>query len=127
MNNLTHRGDPNRDRNGLFSRPSPSNSIYQSTSPYSSYKSIESLESQNDHEFEGLSAKISINIGTEVKESSNLISKMNDSFSEATGLLSGTFKKMNKMSERQTGRWWYWMLFLIIVFWVFVLTWLWRH
>ncbi|EGG09424.1 uncharacterized protein MELLADRAFT_34393, partial [Melampsora larici-populina 98AG31] len=93
-------------------------------------KSIESLESQNDHDFEGLSAKvkllkeISINIGTEVKDSSKLMSKMNDSFFEATGLLSGTFKKMNKMSERQTGRWWYWMLFLIIVFWVFVLTWL---
>lgn len=96
-------------------------------------RTAEQLESQNDEAIEGLSAKvkmlkeISIGIGTEVRDSSKLLSSMNDSFAEAGGLLAGTFRRMNVMARSQGGRWWYWMIFLIIVFWVFVITWLWRR
>ncbi|MBW0527241.1 hypothetical protein O181_066956 [Austropuccinia psidii MF-1] len=102
-------------------------------SSFSNHRTAEELESQNDEALEGLSAKvrllkeISVNIGTEVKDSTKFLSTMNDTFSEATGLLSGTFRKMNRMAKTQTGRWWYWLLFLILVFWIFVITWLWRH
>ncbi|KAG0142073.1 hypothetical protein CROQUDRAFT_97993 [Cronartium quercuum f. sp. fusiforme G11] len=122
-------------------------------SAFSQHRTAEALESQNDEALEGLSAKvrllkeITVNIGTEVKDSSKLISTMNDTFSEATGMLAGTFRRMNAMSARQGGRWWYCpfsvshqstppiflltlqllfigLLFLVIVFWVFVFTWL---
>ncbi|POW00406.1 hypothetical protein PSHT_13045 [Puccinia striiformis] len=51
--------------------------------------------------------KITVNIGTEVKESNNILATLNDKFSEATGVLSGTFKKMDRMAKKQYGRWWY--------------------
>jgi len=107
-----------------FVRPSSSNSAY------ASQRQAEDLEGQNDEELEGLGAKvkllkdITINIGNEVRDQSKLLGSMNDAFDETRGFLSGTFQRMNKMAARQGGRWWYWMLFLILVFWIFVLRWL---
>ncbi|KAH9468664.1 hypothetical protein MJO29_005109 [Puccinia striiformis f. sp. tritici] len=107
--------------------------LSSSSSSFTNHKTAEELESQNDDAILGLSAKvrllkeITVNIGTEVKESNNILATLNDKFSEATGVLSGTFKKMDRMAKKQYGRWWYWFLFLIIVFWIFVFTWLWRR
>ncbi|KAH9457997.1 hypothetical protein Pst134EB_010299 [Puccinia striiformis f. sp. tritici] len=104
--------------------------LSSSSSSFTNHKTAEELESQNDDAILGLSAKvrllkeITVNIGTEVKESNNILATLNDKFSEATGVLSGTFKKMDRMAKKQYGRWWYWFLFLIIVFWIFVFTWL---
>ncbi|EFP79469.1 blocked early in transport 1 [Puccinia graminis f. sp. tritici CRL 75-36-700-3] len=123
---------PNYGRSyGSYDQQLPFSS--SSSSSFSNHRTAEELESQNDEAIEGLSAKvrllkeITVNIGTEVKESSNLIATLNDKFSEATGVLSGTFKKMARMPKNQYGRWWYWFLFLIVVFWIFVFTWLWRR
>ncbi|PLW16107.1 hypothetical protein PCANC_12874 [Puccinia coronata f. sp. avenae] len=104
-----------------------------SSSSFSNHRTAEELESQNDEAIEGLSAKvrllkeITVNIGTEVKDSTNLMATLTDTFSEATGALSGTFRKMDRMAKKQYGRWWYWFLFLVLVFWIFFFTWLWRR
>ncbi|OAV98829.1 hypothetical protein PTTG_05322 [Puccinia triticina 1-1 BBBD Race 1] len=112
---------------------SSSSSSSHLSSSFSNHRTAEELESQNDDAIEGLSAKvrllkeITVSIGTEVKESTNLMATLNDKFAEASGVLSGTFKKMDRMAKKQYGRWWYWFLFLIAVFWIFVFTWLWRR
>jgi len=103
------------------------------SSPFAAHRNADQLEAQNDDAFDALSAKvrllkdISLNIGAEVQHSSSLIASLNDSFSEATGVLAGTIGRMDRMGQRQYGRWWYWFLFLVVVFWVFVFTWLWRR
>ncbi|KAF9535541.1 hypothetical protein CPB83DRAFT_841944 [Crepidotus variabilis] len=87
------------------------------------------LEGQNDEALEGLSAKvkllkdISIGIGNEVKESAVQLSQMNDAFAETGGILSGTFRRMNKMAQRQGCRWLWYIVFLVIVFWFFMVVW----
>ncbi|POW11804.1 hypothetical protein PSTT_05042 [Puccinia striiformis] len=133
MSKLTHR-DPNRaallSRTGSYNQNSLYGSSPQSTlnipnygrsygsessqiplssslSSFTNHKTAEELESQNDDAILGLSAKITVNIGTEVKESNNILATLNDKFSEATGVLSGTFKKMDRMAKKQYGRWWY--------------------
>jgi len=110
-----------------FVRPASSNS---NAGGYLNTRTAEDLESQNEEELEGLGAKvkllkdITISIGNEVRDSTKLLGNMNDSFSESQGFLSGTFRRMNAMATKQGGRWWYWMLFLILVFWIFVIRWL---
>jgi hypothetical protein len=47
----------------------------------------------------------------------------NDAFAETSGILSGTFRRMNNMAERQGCRWLWYIVFLVIVFWFFILVW----
>lgn len=49
--------------------------------------------------------QITINIGNEVRDSTKLLSGMNDTFDETGGFLGGTMKKMNKMAKKQGGQW----------------------
>jgi hypothetical protein len=49
--------------------------------------------------------QITINIGNEVRDSTKLLSGMNDTFDETGGFLGGTMKKMNKMARKQGGQW----------------------
>ncbi|KAF9520630.1 hypothetical protein BS47DRAFT_1287067, partial [Hydnum rufescens UP504] len=102
------------------------------TSPVSrfqSQRSAEELESQNDERVEGLSAKvkllkdITMGIGNEVRESTVQLTQMNDAFAETSGILSGTFRRMNAMATRQGGRWACYMIFMVIVFWFFIVVW----
>lgn len=69
-------------------------------------------------------SQITISIGNEVRDSTKMLNGMNDTFDTTQGFLAGTFKRMNVMAAKQGGRWWYWMLFLIFVFWIFVFRWL---
>ncbi|KAI0824100.1 hypothetical protein BC628DRAFT_1379816 [Trametes gibbosa] len=91
------------------------------------------LEGQNDEHLEGLTAKvkllkdITIGIGNEVRESTVQLSQMNDAFSETSGILSGTFRRMNNMAARQGCRWLWYILFLIVVFWFFIVVWWFRR
>jgi len=127
--------DPHTAGNGTYygSRsPSPFGGARpaSSNSQYASNRTAEDLESQNEEELEGLGAKvkmlkdITISIGNEVRDSSKLLGSMNDSFDSTQSFLGGTFRRMNKMAARQGGRWWYWLVFLILVFWIFALRWL---
>ncbi|CCM02183.1 uncharacterized protein FIBRA_04262 [Fibroporia radiculosa] len=85
------------------------------------------LEGQNDEHLEGLTAKvkllkdITIGIGNEVRESTVQLRQMNDAFSETSGILAGTFRRMNNMAARQGCRWLWYIVFLIIVFWFFII------
>jgi len=97
------------------------------------HRYADDLEGQNDERLEGLTAKvkllkdITIGIGKEVKDSTVQLSQMNDAFSETSGILSGTFRRMNNMAERQGCRWLWYIVFLIIVFWFFIIVWWFRR
>lgn len=51
----------------------------------------------------------------------------NDAFAETSGILSGTFRRMNTMAERQGCRWLWYIVFLVIVFWFFLVVWWFRR
>ncbi|KAL1740096.1 hypothetical protein HDZ31DRAFT_68268 [Schizophyllum fasciatum] len=127
-----------RDRSALLGVTPPASGR---SSPFGSdhgagpggYRYADDLEGQNDEHLEGLSAKvqmlknITVGIGKEVKESTIQLSEMNDAFAETSGILSGTFRRMNNMAERQGCRWLWYILFLIVVFWFFIVVWWFRR
>jgi len=92
-------------------------------------RTAEELESQNDEKLEGLTAKVkllkdvTIAIGAEVKDSAQQLSHMNDAFAETSGILSGTFHRLKRMSSRQGCRYIWFILFMVIVFWFFLIMW----
>ncbi|KIK98320.1 hypothetical protein PAXRUDRAFT_823966 [Paxillus rubicundulus Ve08.2h10] len=127
-----------RDRSALLDGFTPPAS--GRSSPYelplhasSGHRFADDLEGQNDEHLEGLSAKvkllkdISIGIGNEVRESTIQLSQMNDAFAETSGILGGTFRRMNNMAERQGCRWLWYILFLVFVFWFFIIVWWFRR
>ncbi|KZP00785.1 hypothetical protein CALVIDRAFT_552492 [Calocera viscosa TUFC12733] len=96
------------------------------------------LEGRNDERLEGLVGKVrmlkdadvaqlSYGIGKEVRDSAVQLTEMNDAFAETGGILSGTFRRMNKMAKRQGGNWCYFIMFLVLVLWIFIITWWWRR
>ncbi|KAJ7492827.1 hypothetical protein FB451DRAFT_1389171 [Mycena latifolia] len=97
------------------------------------HRFADDLEGQNDEQLDGLSAKvkllkdITIGIGNEVRESTKQLSEMNDAFAETSGILGGTFRRMNNMAARQGCRWLWYIVFLIIVFWFFIVVWWFRR
>jgi len=99
----------------------------------SGHRFADDLEGQNDERLEGLAAKvkllkdISVGIGNEVKNSVPDLDNLADTFAESSGLLNGTFRRMNNMSQRQGCRWLWYMVFLIVVFWFFIVVWWWRR
>ncbi|KAJ3750079.1 hypothetical protein DFH05DRAFT_1386815 [Lentinula detonsa] len=101
------------------------------SSPYppAGQRFADDLEGQNDEAIEGLNAKVrmlkdlTIGIRDEVKDSAIQLSQMNDAFAETSGILSGTFRRMNNMATRQGCRWLWYIVFLIVVFWFFVVVW----
>ncbi|TDL28825.1 protein transport protein BET1 [Rickenella mellea] len=130
-----------RDRTALLG----SNEFYRQTPPSSGRSSpypdhtpnghryADDLEGQNDENLEGLIGKvkmlkdITIGIGNEVKDSTVQLANMNDAFAETSGILAGTFRRMNNMAERQGCRWLWYIIFLIIVFWFFIVVWWFRR
>jgi len=135
---VTQRNHPD-NRAQLFNTPTPSSSgrstpfhDYSSGAQHSS-RSAEEVESQNDERIEGLTAKVkllkevTIAIGTEVKDSATQLSQMNDAFAETSGILSGTFNRLKRMSSRQGCRYIWYIMFLAAVFWFFIVVWWWRR
>jgi len=134
-----------RDRSALLGttpsssgRSSPFGGTVYNSSASDSYEPnghryADDLEGQNDEALEGLTAKvkllkdITIGIGNEVRESTIQLSQMNDAFSETGDILSGTFRRMNNMAERQGCRWLWYIVFLVIVFWFFMVVWWFRR
>jgi blocked-early-in-transport protein 1 len=51
----------------------------------------------------------------------------NDAFAETSGILAGTFRRMNNMATRQGCRWLWYIIFIILVFWFFVVVWWFRR
>ncbi|MCJ1481494.1 protein transport protein bet1 [Schaereria dolodes] len=91
---------------------------------------ISELESQNDSEIEGMSAKvkmlkdITIAIGDEIRDSSKLADKMNDSFDNTRVRLRGTMNRMLRMAEKTGVGWRVWLGFFAAVAFVFWYVWL---
>ncbi|KAL1955626.1 hypothetical protein VTO42DRAFT_8359 [Malbranchea cinnamomea] len=91
---------------------------------------LSSLESQNDSEIEGISAKVkmlknlTIAIGDEIRDSSALADKMNDTFDSTRIRLRGTMNRMIRMAERTGVGWRAWLGFFVAVFLLFTYVWL---
>ncbi|RPA99993.1 hypothetical protein L873DRAFT_1681951, partial [Choiromyces venosus 120613-1] len=91
---------------------------------------MEELESQNDAQVEGLSAKVKMlreiteAIGDEVRSSSTLMASMNDSFDNTRLRLKGTMNSMLRMAKRTGVGWKAWLLFLLAVVGIFWYVWL---
>ncbi|KAL1869265.1 protein transport protein bet1 [Paecilomyces lecythidis] len=91
---------------------------------------LSSLESQNESEIEGISAKvkmlkdITVAIGDEIRTSSALADKMNESFDNTRVKLRGTMNRMLRMAERTGVGWRVWLLFFLAVFLLFAYVWL---
>ncbi|KAK0198595.1 protein transport protein BET1 [Armillaria mellea] len=121
-----------RDRSPLLPLSGRSSPGSQFSEP-SGHRYADDLEGQNDEMLEGLSAKvkllkdITIGIGNEVRESTVQLSQMNDAFAETSGILSGTFRRMNNMAVRQGCRWLWYIVFMVVVFWFFLVVWWFRR
>jgi len=91
---------------------------------------LNELESQNDGQVEGIMGKVrqlkdmSIAIGDEIRESSALAEKMNESFDKTRLKLRGTMNRMLVMAEKTGVGWKVWLLFFLAVALLFVYVWL---
>ncbi|KAJ5478582.1 hypothetical protein N7530_004091 [Penicillium desertorum] len=105
---------------------------YQSASPdkkgHYSDAVLSSLESQNDAEVEGISAKvkmlknITLAIGDEIRDTSH-ITDLNDSFDNTRVRLRGNMNRMLRMAESTGIGWRVWLGFFFAVFLLFFYVW----
>ncbi|KAH8820456.1 hypothetical protein F5884DRAFT_49895 [Xylogone sp. PMI_703] len=90
---------------------------------------LNELESQNDSQVEGIMGKVrqlkdmSIAIGDEIRESSALAEKMNESFENTRVRLRGTMNRMLLMAERTGVGWKVWLGFFAAVIFLFFYVW----
>ncbi|KAF4762933.1 hypothetical protein N7455_010129 [Penicillium solitum] len=106
---------------------------YQSASPdkkgHYSDAVLSSLESQNDVEVEGISAKvkmlkdITIAIGDEIRDTTH-ITDLNDSFDNTRVRLRGNMNRMLRMAESTGIGWRVWLGFFFAVFLLFFYVWI---
>ncbi|KAK6528643.1 protein transport protein bet1 [Orbilia ellipsospora] len=111
----------------------PSNG-YRPATPNSrgqySHAVLDELESQNDAAIEAMSAKvrmlkdITTAIGVDVRDSTQMINNMNDTFENTRFKLRGTMNRMLRMAERTGVSWRIWILFFILVCMIFWYAWL---
>ncbi|TLD21451.1 hypothetical protein PspLS_09054 [Pyricularia sp. CBS 133598] len=91
---------------------------------------LNELESQNDSQVEGIMGKVrilkdmTVAIGDEIRESSALAEKMNDSFDTTRLRLRGTMNRMLVMAERTGVGWKVWLGFFAVVAMLFIYVWL---
>ncbi|KAK1772557.1 hypothetical protein QBC33DRAFT_521658 [Phialemonium atrogriseum] len=91
---------------------------------------LDELESQNDAQVEGILGKVRVlkdmtmAIGDEIRESSALAEKMNDSFDQTRLRLRGTMNRMLLMAERTGVGWRVWLAFFTAVILLFMYVWL---
>ncbi|KAH6656722.1 hypothetical protein BKA67DRAFT_165410 [Truncatella angustata] len=91
---------------------------------------LEQLESQNDQEVSGIMSKVkvlktlSVAMGDEIRDSSAMMDKMNDSFDTTRLRLRGTMNRMMLMAERTGVGWKVWLGFFAAVILIFVYVWL---
>ena len=92
---------------------------------------LESLESQNELENTSiLTSKVrqlkelTVAIGDEIRDSSALADKMNDSFENTRVRLRGTMNRMLRMAEKTGVSWKVWLSFFVFVWVLFAYVWL---
>ncbi|KAJ9487189.1 hypothetical protein VN97_g6126 [Penicillium thymicola] len=106
---------------------------YQSASPdkkgHYSDAVLSSLESQNDAEVEGISAKvkmlkdITIAIGDEIRDTTHM-TDLNDSFDNTRVRLRGNMNRMLRMADSTGVGWRVWLGFFFAVFLLFFYVWI---
>ncbi|KAK5997861.1 Protein transport protein bet1 [Cladobotryum mycophilum] len=121
---------------GYASSGSPSfdNHAYRTATPNKkgqySDAVLNELESQNDEQVAGILGKVKVlkdmtaAIGDEIRESSALAEKMNDSFDSTRLRLRGTMNRMLIMAQRSGVSWKWWLLFFAAVALLFTYVWL---
>ncbi|KAK3946147.1 hypothetical protein QBC46DRAFT_368942 [Diplogelasinospora grovesii] len=120
----SHLGVDRSDSRGGF-RPATPNSRGQYSDAV-----LNELESQNDQQVEGILGKVkvlkdmTIAIGDEIRESSAIAEKMNDSFDQTRLKLRGTMNRMLLMAERTGVGWKVWLAFFAAVIVLFMYVWL---
>jgi blocked-early-in-transport protein 1 len=91
---------------------------------------LNELESQNDAQVEGILGKVkmlktmTVAIGDEIRESSALAEKMNDTFDQTRVRLRGTMNRMLLMAQRSGIPWKVWLAFFAAVILLFMYVWL---
>ncbi|SPO03389.1 related to ER-Golgi SNARE complex subunit BET1 protein [Cephalotrichum gorgonifer] len=91
---------------------------------------LDELESQNDHQVEGILGKVrtlkdmTMAIGDEIRESSALAEKMNEGFDNTRVRLRGTMNRMLVMAQRTGVGWKAWLAFFAAVIFIFMYVWL---
>lgn len=91
---------------------------------------LSELESQNDQQVEGILGKVKIlkemtvAIGDEIRDSTAMAEKMNDTFDSTRLRLRGTMNRMLLMAERTGVGWKVWLLFFAAVIFIFCYVWL---
>jgi len=91
---------------------------------------LSELESQNEEQLAGMSAKvrmlkdITVAIGDEIRDSTALAEKMNDSFDNTRVRLRGTMNRMLRMAEKTGVGWRVWLGFFAAVILLFWYVWL---
>ncbi|ETS77490.1 hypothetical protein PFICI_11364 [Pestalotiopsis fici W106-1] len=91
---------------------------------------LDELESQNDQEVTGIMNKVkmlktlSVAMGDEIRDSSAMMDKMNDTFDNTRLRLRGTMNRMMVMAERTGVGWKVWLGFFAAVILIFMYVWL---
>ncbi|KAL1967268.1 hypothetical protein VTN77DRAFT_3314 [Rasamsonia byssochlamydoides] len=86
---------------------------------------LDSLESQNEENIAGISAKVqmlkelTVAIGDEIRSSTTLADSLNETFDTTRVRLRGTMNRMLRMAERTGVGWRVWLLFFVAVFLLF--------
>ncbi|KAK8025698.1 ER-golgi snare complex subunit [Apiospora arundinis] len=90
----------------------------------------ESLESQNDSQVSGILDKVgilksmSVAMGDEIRDSTAMMEKMNDTFDNTRLRVRGTMNRMMIMADRTGVGWRVWLGFFAAVIFIFLYVWL---
>ncbi|KAF2801716.1 uncharacterized protein BDZ99DRAFT_469458 [Mytilinidion resinicola] len=118
-------GSPNLSPGMVGYRPATPNSRGQYSDAV-----LSELESQNEDQLAGMSAKvrmlkdITVAIGDEIRDSTALADKMNNSFDNTRVRLRGTMNRMLRMAEKTGVGWKVWLGFFAAVIFLFWYVWL---
>lgn len=91
---------------------------------------LDELESQNDSEVSGILSKVkvlktlTVAMGDEIRDSSAMMDKMNDTFDNTRLRLRGTMNRMLVMAEKTGVGWRVWLGFFAAVVLIFMYVWL---
>jgi len=129
-----HAGGPSGNGGAFSAYPGSSGPGFRSATPNAkgqySDAVLDELESQNDDQVAGMSEgvkmlkDITVAIGDEIRDSSKLADRMNDSFDNTRVRLRGTMNRMLRMAERTGVGWRVWLVFFAAVMLLFWYVWL---
>lgn len=123
-------GHDSYDNNAGLGAPSTYRPVTPNSRGQYSHAVLDELESQNDAAIEAMSAKvrmlkdITTAIGVDVRDSTQMINSMNDTFENTRFKLRGTMNRMLRMAERTGISWRIWAIFFLLVCSIFWYTWL---